>query len=105
MLLFRGAGVTGRAPGRGGRQGGRRRIGGVPYGMLLFRGARFTGRASERAARRRSGTITFDTKVTHLGCTRVRNPYYNTVTGPGTPLFPPPRNGGPAFFLPLIHPG
>jgi hypothetical protein len=22
------------------------------------------------------------------------------VTGPGTPLFPPPRNGGPAFFLP-----
>ncbi len=23
------------------------------------------------------------------------------VTGPGTPLFPPPRNGGPAFFLPL----
>src|SRR4028119_123401 len=38
-------------------------------GCSFFCGARFTGRASERAARRRSGTITFDTKVTHLGCT------------------------------------
>src|SRR4028119_2500868 len=24
------------------------------------------------------------------------------VTGPGTPLFPPPRNGGLAFFLPVF---
>src|SRR4028119_29573 len=70
--------------------------------MLLFRGARFIGRASERADRRRSGTTTFYTKVTLLGWTRVRNQYYNTVTGPGTPLSPPPRNGGPAFFLPLF---
>jgi len=55
-----------------------------------------------RAVRQRSGTTTFHTKITRFGYTRFWNPYYNTVTGPGLPLFPPPRNGGPAFFFALF---
>jgi len=70
--------------------------------MLLFCGARFTARASDRVARQRSGTTRFHTKITHLGYTRIYYTYYNTVTGPGLPLFPPPRNGGPAFFFALF---
>ena len=44
--------------------------------------------AAPLSDRQRSGTTTFETKITHLWYTRFWHLYYNPVTGPGMPLSP-----------------
>ena len=64
--------------------------------------SQFTSRASDRAAWQRNGLITSDLRFLRYiqGLKRVLQYRY----GLGLPLYPPPRNGGSALSLALIHP-